>query len=267
MPSEIQVMANQVSKEKRSELITLLDQIFSGTDEMLNAVKSIEIKDENDIENIKLADSYRKEAKARKVSSNKAFDERRKTVQDEMSDFVILDKLLLKTKQIAEIKLKQIEDAAEWKANTPIRLEMERKEKALQERLLRVEKFGAKMSDFISMTDEVFELYATGLQKTYNDKIEQQEKERLERIAKEEAIRIENEKLKEAAKIREQEIAEERRIQQEKYQLEIAEREKANKIRMQEIEAERKKQQEIIAEQNRLREIAEKELQAKRKKK
>jgi hypothetical protein len=118
-----------------------------------------------------------------------------------------------------QILTKEIEENARWKEETKERFDAEQKELKTQQRMLKVAKVAPGMlrSEFENMSDETFEMFFTGIENAFNDKIEAEKKAEEERISKEksesearEKMRIENERLKIEAKEKEKQIAAER---------------------------------------------------------
>jgi hypothetical protein len=114
---------------------------------------------------------------------------------------------------------KEIEENARWKEETKERFDSEQKELKTQKRELRLSKIGAILlrDEFSQMSDESFEMFFSGIEKDYNDKIEAKKKAEEDRIAKEKAdaeahekMRIENERLKADAAEKEKQIEAER---------------------------------------------------------
>lgn len=219
IPNEVQQLAEKVTAEKQQEVSNVLNQIFTGTSDWETQVDSIEVKGIDDRMSIDLADAARLNVKKARLSAEKIFDAKREEVQQRMSDYKTEDALWLKAKQIMQIKFKAIEDKAEWKAKYVERYEKEQKELRTENRRLQVQKFAPDVAliEFENMTDETFSVFISGIEKSYNDKIEAARKSEEERIAKEKAeaeererIRLENERLKREAIEKEKQMAAER---------------------------------------------------------
>ena len=249
IPVEVTGLAEQLPTEKQKDIQRIFNLVFDGTEEMRLAVSELVVKDENDVENISKAESFRKEAKAKKVASKKLFDECRSIVQSKKAEFDLEDKLYLKCQQTADLILKSIEQMAEEKANTPVRIAMERHAAMVKERSIKVSEYQEpRESDFANMSEDVFNNYLSGLKATYIAKIEAERKAEEERIAKEkadaEAIeqqRLENERLKAEAEKREKEIQAERKANELKLAEERAKIE-AEATRLNEIKQKRSKE-------------------------
>lgn len=224
LPIEVNELASKVSLSKQDEVKTILNQIFTGTDDWEKQVDAIEVKDINDKMSISLAEAARKNSKQARLSAEKIFDAKREEVQMLKAEFDIEDKLWLKAKQIAQIKFKAIEDKAEYKANFVKRFEAEQKELRTQKRINDVSKYAEiNRIEFENMSDSSFDSFLGGLKFAYEAKIEAElkaEKERIERERLEaeriEKQRIENERLKKEAENREKEIEAERKANEEK---------------------------------------------------
>ena len=117
LPTEVKELAARVSCNKQSEVQTILQQIFIGTEDWEKQVDEIEVKDINDKMSIQLAEVARKNSKQARLNAEKIFDAKREEVQCLKAEFDLEDKLWLKAKQVMQIKFKAIEEKAEWKAN------------------------------------------------------------------------------------------------------------------------------------------------------
>jgi hypothetical protein len=231
IPNEVQQLAEKVTAEKQQEVSNVLNQIFTGTADWETQVDSIEVKGIDDLMSINLANAARLNVKKARLSAEKIFDAKREEVQQRMSDFKTEDALWLKAKQIMQIKFKAIEDKAEWKAKYVERYEKEQRELRTENRRLQVQQFASDIDliEFENMTDEMFNIFISGLEKSHNDKIEAARKAEEERIAKEKAeadererIRLENERLKLEAIEKEKQMAAERaKAEAERKELEL----------------------------------------------
>lgn len=225
LPVEVQELAVKVSETKQAEVNTVLNQIFAGTSDWKKQAESIEVKGVSDTMSIQLAEVGRKNVKAARLSAEKIFDAKREEVQQIKSEYDLEDKLWLKAKQTAVILFKDIESTFEWKANFVKRYETEQKELQTQLRVEKVSKFAEiNRFEFENMSNEMFDLFLSGLEKNHNDRIKaEQEAEaemlRLIEVEKENArlkaiedekIRKENARLKADAEAKEKELAAER---------------------------------------------------------
>jgi len=219
LPSEVAEIAKNVSVEKRNEVQTVLNHVFNGVAKMREQLENISVKDQNDEVSMKLAGTIRLAVKRERLNAEKKFDAKRAEVQQEMLGFKTLDILYLKAKQIMQIQTKELEEIALFKEETKNRFEVEQKELKVQQRMLKVAKVAPEMArtEFESMSDETFEMFFTGIEKIFNDKIEAELKAEAERIEKEKAeiaererIRKENERLKAEAEAKEKQLAAER---------------------------------------------------------
>ena len=273
LPQEVTQIAQNVSPERRHEILNILNTIFTEISVMEEQLKLVVVKDENDKTNMKLARTYRLAIRQKRLETEKLFDENRSIVQEKMSSYKVEDQLLLKAKQIMQLKSKQIEEDALYKEETAKRFEDEQKELKVQERILKVSKIAPELdrSNFENMTDDVFEVFYTGIEKQYKDRIEAERKIEEERIAREKAEeeareqqRLENLRLKAEAEAREKQLAEERaKAEAERKAIEEkARKEREEAERLAQIERE-KQQAIIIAEQEKARKLAE-ELEQKR---
>ena len=244
LPTEVNELAVKVSANKQAEVQTVLQQIFTGTDDWEKQVDAIEVKDINDKMSIELAEVARKNSKQARLSAEKIFDAKREEVQNLKAEFDLEDKLWLKAKQVMQIKFKAIEEKAEWKASFVKRFEAEQKELRTQKRINEVSKYAEiNRIEFEAMSDESFDSFLNGLKSTYEAKIEAERKAEEEKIAKEKADaeameqqRLENERLKAEAEKREKEIEAERKANEQK----LAEERAKAKAEADRIEAENK---------------------------
>lgn len=218
LPAEINDLAVKVSASKQQEISTVLNQIFSGTDEWEKQVDAIEVKGIDDKMSIQLAEVARKNSKAARLAGEKIIDAKREEVQQLKAEFDLEDKLWLKTKQIMQLKFKSIEDKAEWKANFVKRYEAEQKELRTQNRILEVQKYAElNRIEFENMSDDSFNSFLSGLKQQHDARIEAErlaEEKRKEEARKEaeriEQQRLENERLKKEAAEKEKQLEAER---------------------------------------------------------
>jgi len=281
LPAEVQQIAENVSVEKRNEVQSVLNHVFNGVAKKREQLETVVVADENDRVNMKLANTIRLGVKNVRLSAEKTFDAKRAEVQQQMLAYKTEDSLWMKAKQTMQILTKEIEENARWKEETRARFEAEQKELETQKRMLRVQKVAPEITrnEFENMSNEVFEKFATGLEKAYTDKIEAEAKAEEERIAKEKAeveererIRIENEKLKAEAEAKEKQLQAERakaekerkeaeekaRIEAEKAAAEKAKLEAEIKAKEAEAERQRKEQESKAAAELKAKQEAEK---------
>ena len=148
LPQEVTVLAEKVASEKREEVNTLLNQLFSGTENWKQQIAAINVKDHTDTMAMSMADTARLSVKKARLEAEKLFDAKRDEVQRLKSEFDLEDKLWLKSKQIMQEMFKSMEQELEYKANTAKRYEIEQKEKRTQERLEKVIVFNPTVSRF-----------------------------------------------------------------------------------------------------------------------
>jgi hypothetical protein len=250
LPEEIAQIAANVSVEKRNEVQTVLNHVFNGVSKMREQLDGVAVTDANDKVNMKLANTIRLGVRQVRLEAEKTFDAKRAEVQQQMLSYKTEDSLWLKAKQTMQILTKEIEENARWKEETKERFEAEQNELKIQQRIIKVAKIAPEMlrSEFENMSDETFEMFFTGIEKAYNDKIEaeiQAEEARIqkekEEAAERERIKIENERLKKEAEEKEKALEIER-----KKQAEILAKQKAEAEKTAKIEAE--KQAKLLAE-------------------
>lgn len=218
LPAEVAQIAQNVSVEKRNEVQSVLNHVFDGVSKMREQLENVVVADENDKTNMKLANTIRLGVKQVRLDAEKTFDAKRAEVQAKMLNYKTEDQLWLKAKQTMQILTKEIEETAKWKEETGKRIEAERKELVIQQRISQLEKFGeVRRSDIENMSDESFAIFYMGVEKQHYDLLEKKRIEEQERIAKEKAeaeererIRLENERLRAEAQAREKQLAEER---------------------------------------------------------
>lgn len=218
LPEELAQIANGVSVEKRNEVQTVLNQVFQGVSKMREQLDSVVVSDENDKLNMKLANTIRLSVRQVRLEAEKTFDAKRSEVQQAMLSFKTEDSLWLKAKQTMQILTKEIEETAKWKEETKSRFDSEQKELKVQQRINKISKFSdIGRQEFENMSDETFEMFLSGIEKQYKERIEAEKKAELDRIEKEKAeiaererIRIENEKLKKEAEQKAKELEAER---------------------------------------------------------
>lgn len=220
MPAEVAQIAKSVSVEKQTEVQNVLNSVFNGVAKMREQLETVVVSDENDKTNMKLANTIRLGVRQVRLDAEKTFDAKRQEVQLQMLSYKTEDQLWLKAKQTMQILTKEIEEQARWKEETKERYEAEQKELKAQQRMVLVSKFNNEIAriEFENMSDDMFEMFLNGIEKTYNDRIEAEKKAEEERIAKEKAeeeererVRIENEKLRAEAEAKEKQLAEERK--------------------------------------------------------
>ncbi len=174
LPKEVQSLALQVSAEKRNEVQTVLNHVFNGVSKMREQLDSVSVVDQNDKVNMKLANTIRLGVRQVRLDAEKTFDAKRSEVQQQMLSYKTEDLLWLKAKQTMQILTKEIEENARWKEETKERFEAEQKELKMQRRIIKIAKFNPDLSrsEFENMSDEMFDVFLSGLEQTFNDKIE-----------------------------------------------------------------------------------------------
>jgi len=265
LPEEVEVLAQNVSVEKRNEVQSVLNHVFNGVSKMRQQLDNVQVADENDKVSMKLANSIRLGVRSVRLDAEKNFDAKRNEVQQAMMSFKTEDALWLKAKQTMQILTKEIEEQAKWKESTAERFAAEQKELKTQQRILQVQKFAPDMSriEFENMADSTFENFVSGLEKAHNDRIEAEKTAEAARLAAIEADRLERERIKsENERLQKEAEAKAKELEAERKKAadEASERERLAAI-------ERKKQAEIEAENqrkikaaNEAKEAAEKQL-------
>jgi len=219
LPDEVAVLAQNVSVEKRDEVLSVITHVFNGIEKMRSQLDAIKVEDENDTTAMKLCKEVRLAVRKTRLVAEDKIDIKRADVQQKMAGFKTEDSLWLKVKQIVQIMTKEIEANAKWKEDTRIRFEAEQAERKVQKRILQVSTYSDTMprSEFENMSDLSFELFIEGLERQHKEKIEAERKAEEERVARKEAerleqerIKAENERLKQEAELKEKQLAQER---------------------------------------------------------
>ena len=276
LPDEVKELALRVPEQKQKEVQNVLSQIFAGTADWKKQADSIVVKDVNDNMSIQLAETGRRNVKTARLAAEKIFDSKREEVQQKKSEFDLEDKLWLKAKQTAQILFKDIESTFEWKAKFVERYEAEQKELRTQLRIEKCTKFVEEINriEIENMSDNLFTIFLTGIEKNYNDRIAAEKKAEEDRLAaieaeriRQENIRLENEKLKKEAEQKEKALEAEReqirKDNAEKERLAEIERQKNAAILKAQQEKADKELAELLAKQKAESDKREKELQDK----
>jgi len=277
LPPEVSELAKQVKPEKQQEVNNVLNQIFTKTSEWKKQVEAIEIKGIDDKTSIRLAETYYKNAKDTRLEFEKIFDCKREEVGQLKREYDLEDKLWLKSKQTMQILLKDIQDSARYKADYVKRYESEQKELKTLQRITQVQKFNSEieMTEFENMSDEMFTIFLSGIEKKYNDEIAEQKRLEAEKLEAERISKLHNDRkesilndwsflhsdyknvnfgeisddnwtsiLEQITTAKKQYEAEQEKIKQDNLRLQ-----KEKEAKEKEIEAERKKQADILAKQ------------------
>jgi hypothetical protein len=186
---------------------------------MREQLDAVTVADENDKASMKVANTIRLNVRQVRLDAEKTFDAKRADVQAQMIGFKTEDALWLKAKQTMQILTKEIEEIAKLKETTAERIAAERKELETQTRIAKVSKFNPELhrSEFENMSTEMFEMFLSGIEKSYNDKIEAEAKAEAERLAAIEADRLERARIKAENERLEKEAAEkEKQLQAER---------------------------------------------------
>lgn len=212
LPAEVAQIAQNVSIEKRNEVQSVLNHVFNGVSKMREQLETVIVADENDKTNMKLANTIRLGVRQVRLDAEKTFDAKRAEVQAQMLSYKTEDQLWLKAKQTMQILTKEIEENARWKEETRQRFEAEQKELKVQQRMVQVAKFAPELqrAEFENMSDDSFNLFVAGIEKQYNERIEERVAKEKAEVEERERVRIENERLKAEAEAKEKQLAEER---------------------------------------------------------
>ena len=187
LPAEVEQLAQGVTVEKRNEVQSVLNHVFNGVSSMREQLDAVAVKDENDTASMKVANTIRLNVRRVRLDAEKTFDAKRAEVQAQMISFKTEDALWLKAKQTMQILTKEIEETAKWKEDTKIRIESERQELKIAQRLLQMQTIRpeCQRSDVESLSDEMFETLLNAAKIEHQRQIEEQQKAEAERIERE----------------------------------------------------------------------------------
>lgn len=196
LPVEVTELAKKVSESKQLAVNELLNQVFAGTADWERQVDEIEVKGVTDKMSIGLAEAARKNVKNARLAAEKLFDAKRDEVQQIKAEYDLEDKLWLKAKQITQLKLKAIEEKAEWKATFVKRYEAEQKELQTQNRILKVSALDTNINrfEFENMSEQSFELFIKSLEQRIADQKAAEQKAEQDRIEKEKRLQLHTER-------------------------------------------------------------------------
>ena len=196
LPVEVTELAKKVSESKQLAVNELLNQVFAGTADWERQVDEIEVKGVTDKMSIGLAEAARKNVKNARLAAEKLFDAKREEVQQIKAEYDLEDKLWLKAKQITQLKLKAIEEKAEWKATFVKRYEAEQKELQTQNRILKVSALDTNINrfEFENMSEQSFELFLKSLEQKIADQKAAEFKAEQDRIEKEKRAQLHEER-------------------------------------------------------------------------
>ena len=187
LPAEVEQLAQGVTVEKRNEVQSVLNHVFNGVSSMRDQLDAVAVKDENDTASMKVANTIRLNVRRVRLDAEKTFDAKRAEVQAQMISFKTEDALWLKAKQTMQILTKEIEDTAKWKEDTKARIEAERQELKIAQRLQQMQSIRpeCQRSDVESLSDEMFATLLNAAKIEQQKQIEEQQKAEAERIERE----------------------------------------------------------------------------------
>lgn len=257
LPSEVQELAVRVSVDKQKEVSNVLTQIFTGTADWKQQADSIVVKDVNDKMSIQMADAGRRNVKTARLAAEKIFDAKRDEVQQIKAEYDLEDKLWLKAKQTMQLLFKDVETTFEYKAKFAERYETEQKEIRTQSRIEKVKPFAElNRFEFENMSEEMFSIFLSGIEKLYNDRIETEKKVEAERLRlieedrkEREWINQENERLRKENEERQKQFEIERKRQVKELAKQKAKAEFEAKKQAEIEQKERERQAKIMADQ------------------
>ena len=184
LPAEVEQLAQGVTVEKRNDVQSVLNHIFNGVSAMREQLDTVAVKDENDTASMKVANTIRLNVRRVRLDAEKTFDAKRAEVQAQMISFKTEDALWLKAKQTMQILTKEIEDTAKWKEDTKIRVESERQELKIAQRLQQMQAIRPECQrpDVEFLSDEMFATLLNAAKIEQQRQIEEQQKAEAERI-------------------------------------------------------------------------------------
>ena len=195
IPAEVQELAVKVPKDKQQEINEVLLVTFQKIADLEMDINDISVNSIADTAAMALAKEKRILVKNARLEASKLFDHKRKEVQNEMASYTLQDKLLLKAKQVMEIKCKSIEEAAEYKEKYLERYAAEQKLKRDLERLDKARKFHPDITieEVEALSDELYEFFLKSLKEKHEAQQEeirkaeeaQKEKDRQQQLHKE----------------------------------------------------------------------------------
>lgn len=247
--NELALVVEQSGIEKsKGELISnTLGSFFVKANEWNDTIESLQINDISETGKMKMAREGRLTLKNMRLDAKRVVEEKREEVKSKMADFVLEDKLWLKSFQMVEATFKNLETKLEEKEKFAERKEAERLAEIERDRinlLIPYNEFcSIESMDLKTMSEEDFAASFDKAKRLFD--LDKAEKERIEkeRIAKEKAeaeererIRLENERLKKEAEEKERLL-----------KIEAEKRAKAEAERLAKEELERKRLAEIAA--------------------
>lgn len=187
LPEELSRLAENVSTEKKNEVLVVLSNVFEGVSKMRKQLDLVEVVDHNDKNSMKLARQIRLSVRDERLDAEKVFDAKRAEVQKAMLSFKTEDQLWLKAKQTMQILTKEIEELAKWKETTADRYEKEQQNLKVQHRMMSLSVIAPhiQQGEVENMSDETFDSFYLGLKNTYEAEQEAQRKAEEERLERE----------------------------------------------------------------------------------
>ena len=187
LPAEVEQLAQGVTVEKRNEVQAVLNHVFNGVSSMREQLDAVAVKDENDTASMKVANTIRLNVRRVRLDAEKTFDAKRAEVQAQMISFKTEDALWLKAKQTMQILTKEIEETAKLKEDTKARIEAERQELKIAQRLQQMQAIRpeCQRSDVEFLSDDMFITLLNAAKIEQQRQIEEQQKAEAERIERE----------------------------------------------------------------------------------
>lgn len=213
------VETSGLDKDKADYILQKFQDFFAIADEWNQKAKSLVVTDISQIEEMKQAREGRLFLKGKRVEVERA---RKELKEQSLREGQTIDGIA----RVLTNLISPIEDHLEEQEKFKERKDAEAKLIRTRERLQRVYSFSPAAvfeGQIADMSDEMFEIYFTGVKKSYEDRIAAEQKEELERRTMERAeaeererTQRENERLKKEAEVREAAIVKERKLAEQK---------------------------------------------------
>lgn len=192
IPPEISVLSSQMAESKQKEVADTLEMLFKKSAQWQRQADTIIVEDHEDVSNIKLANVARLSIKKYRGTLKEKFDIKRSEVQHEMAQYVLEDRLWLKTFQICELKLKHLESELLYKEKTLERYNLQKSQEQLTKRLEECSKYSLHITedDVETLDEEDYQELLANLKVEHS-----KEQERLKEIALEEERLVKEKEL------------------------------------------------------------------------
>ena len=186
IPEEINALAVLIPEDKKKQSMAVLYDALQNLNEKKAEIDSLKVNNIGDTVEMGLAKDLRIDLKNKRGAIFKDLDLFRSNVQGEMSEYVLQDKLLLKTRQIIEIMYKSAEKEAEHKEKFLERAAAEERLNKNKKRLEDAQKYNpdATIEMVEALTDDIYDFFLKSLKGKYEaeqaELVKQKEAEELE---------------------------------------------------------------------------------------